>query len=61
MDTFLTVLAVLAVAVFLGMRTMHAVGNRPERAGSRLLGFLLLLAIVAGATVLFRSALSPWE
>lgn len=55
METIIWVLLGFLVAIYLGWSTMHRVGGRPWRPSTRVLGFVLLVAIVTGAVWLFRT------
>lgn len=59
METFLIVLGILALALWLGHRTFHRVGRRPESAGSQFLTLTLLVLVVLGLAYGFRVAAAP--
>ena len=59
METFLIVLGILVLALWLGNRTFHKVGRRPEAAGSQFLTLGLLVLIVLGVAYGIRMAATP--
>lgn len=59
MDTILWILGGFLVTIYLGWSTMHRVGGRPWKPSTRVIGLVLLVAIVAGAAYLFRAAMQP--